>query len=49
MAKVISLINLKGTVGDYTFVKNARYGDHIRAKRGTHKKAELNDAFKEAD
>ena len=46
MAKGISLINLNGTVGDYTFVKSAKYGDHIRAKRGTHKKAKLNEAFK---
>jgi|SRR5688500_7380349 len=47
MGKVISLINLQGTVGDYTFVKSRRYGDHIRAKRGTHKKAKLNKSFKE--
>lgn len=46
MAKVISSNNLRGTFGDFTFVKSRRYGDHIRAKRGTHKKAKLNESFK---
>jgi hypothetical protein len=46
MAKVTSLITLKGTIGNMTFVKSPTYGDHIRAKRGTHKKAEMNAACK---
>ena len=46
MAKVNSLITLNGTYGGITFVKSAKYGDHIRAPRGTHKKAVLNPAWK---
>ena len=46
MAKVISSGDLRGTFGDFTFVKSRRYGDHIRAKRGTYKKAKLNESFK---
>jgi hypothetical protein len=46
MAKSKSIITLEGTFGDITFVKSRTYGDHIRAARGTHKKAEVNDAFK---
>jgi hypothetical protein len=47
MAKSDSLINLQGTIGGLTFVKSRAYGDHVRAKRGTYKKAELNQAMKE--
>jgi hypothetical protein len=46
MAKVNSLITLQGTYGGITFVKSAKYGDHIRGPRGTHKKAVLNPACK---
>lgn len=46
MAKSDSLINLRGTFGGLTFVKSRTYGDHVRAKRGTHKKAEVNSALK---
>ena len=46
MAKTISLIELQGTYGGITFVKSSTYGNHIRAKRGTRKKAELNEAYK---
>lgn len=46
MAKVISSNDLRGTFGDFTFVKSLKYGNHIRAKRGTHKKAKLNKSFK---
>jgi hypothetical protein len=46
MAKVISSIELKGTHGNTTYVRSKQYGNHVRAKRGTYKKAVLNDAFK---
>jgi hypothetical protein len=46
MAKSDSVINLRGTFRGITFVKSATYGDHIRAARGSHKKAEVNEAFK---
>jgi hypothetical protein len=46
MAKSDSLITLRGSIGGLTFVKSRAYGDHVRAKRGTHKKAEVNGAFK---
>lgn len=46
MAKVDSLITLRGTHGGITFVKSPTYGDHVRAARGTHKKAKPNAAFK---
>lgn len=45
MAKVTSLITLQGTYNGITFVKSSAYGNHIRAKRGTHKKAVLNPAY----
>ena len=44
MAKAISLITLQGTFDGLTFVKSRTYGDHVRAARGTRKKAELNAA-----
>lgn len=46
MAKADSLITLRGTYGGMTFVKSPTYGDHVRAARGTHKKAKVNAAFK---
>lgn len=46
MAKLDSIIKLQGTIAGFTFVKSATYGYHVRAKRGTHKKAELNDTCK---
>ncbi|GAC1438865.1 MAG: hypothetical protein NVSMB63_03280 [Sediminibacterium sp.] len=30
----------------FTFVDSTKYGSHVRAARGTHKKATCNDAFK---
>lgn len=45
MAKVNSLVTLQGTHGGITFVKSPTYGDHVRAARGTHKKAKVNAAF----
>lgn len=47
MAKVTSLITLRGTFDGLTFVKSPTYGDHVRAARGTRKKAELNAACQE--
>ena len=46
MAKANSLITLRGTHDGITFVKSPTYGDHVRAARGTHKKAKVNAAFK---
>ena len=46
MARSHSAANLRGTIGGYTFVKSRVYGDHVRARRGTYKRAEVNDAFK---
>jgi hypothetical protein len=47
MAKTDSLLNLTGTIASLTFVKSRAYGDHVRAKRGTYKKAKLNQGMKE--
>lgn len=47
MAKVNSLITLLGSIDGLTFVKSTKYGDHIRAARGTRKKAKLNKACQE--
>lgn len=46
MAKSDSLIKLQGTLAGLTFVKSLAYGEHVRAKRGTYKKAEVNASFK---
>jgi hypothetical protein len=46
MAKTDSLIVLKGTFRGLTFVKSKAYGNHVRSKRGTYKKAKLNKALK---
>jgi hypothetical protein len=46
MAKSNSMLDLRGTVDGLTFVKSRTYGDHVRAARGTHKKAKVNEAFK---
>ena len=45
MAKIDSLITLRGTYGEITFVKSTVYGNHIRAARGTRKKATLNEDY----
>jgi hypothetical protein len=47
MAKSDSILGLRGTIGDLTFVKSRAYGDHLRAKRGTYKKAVVNEALKQ--
>jgi hypothetical protein len=46
MAKSNSVLKLQGTLSDLTFVNSPTYGNHVRAKRGTHKVAEVNEAFK---
>jgi hypothetical protein len=48
MAKSDSLLELQGTIGGMTFVKSRAYKRHVRAKRGTYKKAKLNSAMKES-
>lgn len=48
MAKSRSILDIKGTFQGMTFVKSNVYGDHIRAPRGTHKPAELNEAFQQS-
>jgi hypothetical protein len=47
MAKSRSAKRLPKTGDDLTHVKSRTYGDHVRAKRGTYKKAKVNKAFKE--
>lgn len=47
MAKSDSVLGLQGTFANMTFVHSRTYGKHIRAKRGTHKPADVNDSFKE--
>ena len=47
MARIDSLITLRGTYDNVTFVKSPTYGNHVRAARGTRKKAELNAACQE--
>ena len=47
MAKSKSKISLSDVPPGMTLVKSHTYGDHIRAKRGTYKKAKLNAALKE--
>jgi hypothetical protein len=47
MAKVNNLVmdGTQGTLQGLTFVKSRRYGNHVRAKRGTIKPAVLNDTL----
>lgn len=45
MAKIFSLINIRGTIGGMTFVRSTKYGDHVRAPRGSKTPIRLNDAF----
>jgi hypothetical protein len=46
MAKSNAVFKFQGTLAGLTFVSSVAYGDHIRAKRGTHKDATLNQAMK---
>lgn len=48
MAKSKSKLSLADVPADKTLVRSRAYGDHIRAKRGTYKKARLNPALKKA-
>lgn len=45
MAKIFSLIDIRGTVGGMTFVRSTKYGNHVRAPRGSKTPVKLNDAF----
>jgi len=47
MAKSDSILALQGTIAGLTFVRSRAYGDHVRAKRGTYKKAEVNEALRQ--
>ena len=46
MAKSKSKISLADVPPGMTLVRSRVYGDHVRAKRGTYKKARLNEALK---
>lgn len=49
MAKARSpIVHLSGTVGNITLVNSQKYGEHPRAKRGTHKPALLNKAMQQS-
>jgi hypothetical protein len=48
MAKQKSLIHFQGTFYGVTNVKSSAYGEHIRAVRGTHKPAIINEALKKS-
>jgi len=48
MARQKSLIRLEGTFMGTTHVNSKTYGEHVRAARGTHKEAVLNNAFKKS-
>jgi hypothetical protein len=47
MAKYKSFVHLQGTVGAVTFVENKESGRYVKRKRGTVKKAEVNDVLKD--
>jgi hypothetical protein len=48
MAKSKSVFKFQGTLAGLTFVRSTVNGDHVRAKRGTYKKATLNAALKKS-
>jgi len=48
MAKSNSILKIQGTLQGNTFVKSKAYGDHVRAARGTHKPAVVNEALQES-
>jgi hypothetical protein len=49
MAKARSpIVHLSGTVGNIVIVNSAKYGEHPRAKRGTHKPALLNNTMQQS-
>lgn len=48
MAKLDSVFRYQGTFKKVTRVNSNTWGDHIRAARGTYKKAELNDGFRKS-
>lgn len=48
MAKLDGSIKFQGTFGEMTAVHSRTYGKHVRAARGTHKPARVNDAMKKS-
>ena len=49
MAKARSpIVHLSGTVGNIVIVNSGKYGEHPRAKRGTHKPAVLNNVMQQS-
>jgi hypothetical protein len=48
IAKSRSILEIEGTFRGMTFVRSNVYGDHVRAARGTHKPAEVNEAFQQS-
>lgn len=46
MARQTSIIKFQGTLDEMTQVNSRTYPEHLRRRRGSKKKAELNDAFK---
>ena len=49
MAKARSpIVHLSGTVGNVVIVNSQKYGEHPRAKRGTHKPALLNHVMQQS-
>ena len=49
MAKITSVIfKLQGTIDNITFVDSKTYKKHTRRKRGTVKKATINEALEES-
>jgi hypothetical protein len=48
MAKIHSIFELSGTMGNMTFVDSRAYDKHVRSRRGTHKPAVVNDSFRKS-
>ena len=48
MAKIKSIIEISGTIGELTFVNSSAYPPHVRRKRGTFTPIVLNDGMKES-
>jgi hypothetical protein len=45
MARQRGVIKLQGTIAGLSFVNSKTYGAHVRAARGTHKKATINEVL----
>lgn len=46
MARQRGIIKLRGTIAGLSFINSKTYGAHVRAARGTHKEAKINDVLK---